>query len=70
MDIQEKLEDLLNWHVALKDIYEKQDKPEELKLHLKFITAIAQTRIEVMHLRLELDDLKQTIKMMGDDANE
>lgn len=70
MDIQEKLADLLTWHVAVRNAFEKEDKPEELELHIKFITAITQSRIELMQLRQEVDDLKQTIKMMGDDASE
>lgn len=70
MDIQEKLADLLTWHVAVRYAFEKEDKSEELELQIKFITTITQTRIELMQLRQEVVDLKLTIKMMGDDASE
>jgi len=70
MDIQEKLEELLNYHVGLKNHYEKIKKKNEIKRHTQFIVAINQTRIEMKLLREQLTELKQTIKMMGDDASE
>jgi len=77
MDVQEKLEELLKFHVGLKDYYELRKKKNEIKRHTQFIIAINQTRIELKLLRHEteelgkiIDDKEMTIKMMGDDASE
>ncbi len=70
MDVQEKLEELLNYHVGLKNFYEKNKKKNEIKRHTQFIIAVNQTRVEMKLLREQVDDLKTTIKMMGDESSE
>ncbi len=70
MDVQEKLEELLNFHVGLKKYYELKKKKNEIKRHTQFIIAVNQTRIELKLIREGMEELKQTIKMMGEDASE
>lgn len=70
MDVQEKLEELLKFHVRIKLYYESRKKKNEIKRHTQFIIAINQTRIEMKLIREQLTELKQTIKMMGDDSSE
>ena len=70
MDVQEKLEELRNYHVGLKNFYEKNKKKNEIKRHTQFIIAVNQTIVEMKLLREQVDDLKTTIKMMGDESSE
>ncbi len=66
MDVQEKLEELLKFHVGLKQYYELRKKKNEIKRHTQFIIAVNQTRIELKLIREGMEELKQKIKMMED----
>lgn len=65
MDIQEKLADLLTWHVAVKNAFEeKKIESDELELQIKFITTITESRIEILQMRNEIAGLKERIEEM------
>jgi len=72
MDVQEKLEELLNYHVGLKNHYEKTKKVNEVKRHTQFIVAINQTRIELNLLREEIESmiLDNEMNGIGESENE
>ncbi len=70
MDIQEKLEELLNYHVGLKNHYEKIKKKNEIKRHTQFIVAINQTRIEMKLLREQNEEMKLDNEMIGESEHE
>ncbi len=62
MDVQEKLEEMLTYHVGLKNHYQKIKKVNEVKRHTQFIIAINHTRIELKLIREENEELKKTLK--------
>lgn len=61
MDVQEKLEELLKFHVGLKQYYELEKKKNEIKRHTQFIVAINQTRIELKLLREQIEETKREV---------
>ena len=66
MDVQEKLIELLDYHVGLKKFYSKKDNLNEIKRHTQFIIVINQTRIEMKLLREQNEEQQRTIKMIGE----
>ena len=70
MDVQEKLEELLKFHVGLKQYYELRKKKNEIKRHTQFIIAINQTRIEMKLLREQNEAMKLDNEMIGETLDE
>ncbi len=70
MDVQNKLEEMLTYHVRLKNYYKKIKKVNEVKRHTQFIIAINHTRVELKLIREENEKLKKTMEMGGDEQTE